>query len=105
LADRNNLDLLLLQNVLGNVQWMADRVWSNYRLVHGNFTVNDANNVGSGTRRSIEMATQMPNAHGRQMGGNTTFYGGIGPRAPTFGVTDDSILLVARSLTGRNVFG
>ena len=104
MADQNQVDLFLL--MLGaNVQWMPPRVWSNYVRLHGNLAVNQPINVGGGTRRYIDMATQMPSPNGRPMG-NTTFYGGLGPRAPGRNwTTDDMVLLDRRRATGANVFG
>jgi hypothetical protein len=107
-ADRNAVSAFLVQHAvgaLGAVRWMPDRTRANYEFVNGSFVLNQQS-AASETRRSIAMATQRPKPQGRWMGGNTIFYGGIGPEAPRFAnAVDDDVLLGVRAATRRNLFG
>ncbi|WP_137176890.1 hypothetical protein [Roseomonas sp. AR75] len=80
--DRNQVDLFLVQHAMGMVTWQGDRTFANYVQGYAGFSLNQGVNLGGGTRRSIEMATQMPSPNGRTMGGVATFYGGLGPKTP-----------------------
>lgn len=108
-ADRRAVDKFLTKHAGmagASVEWMRDQTWSNYGAVDGRFVVNRSELADNETRRTISMATQMPTPNGRQIGGNTAFYGGIGPRAGVPSTaTDDTVLAVVHWASGRNVFG
>ena len=108
-ADRDDVDNFLQHHApLANIVWMPDRVFSNYFMVGAAFTVNTANVLGAGTRRVLEMATQMPTLAGRQINANTTFYGGLGPKTPMIDHTvDDDVprLWATRPLPARQDAG
>jgi hypothetical protein len=110
--EKNDIEVFFYEHAsAAGLKWMPDRTFSNYRLVDGNFAVNDGNDVGDGVRPpSILMATQLPTARGRSVArnihGNIMFYGGTRPgRRLIDAPADDTVLLAFRGTTRRNVFG